>query len=46
MDAAIKRFESKGVHVSESGGSQGRWAYFDTDVCGGVTIELIWSKPH
>jgi hypothetical protein len=37
--------------VSESGswdqgGSQGRWAYFDTDVCGGVTIELIWNKPH
>jgi len=51
MDAAIKLFEGKGVNVSQSGSwdepnSQGRWAYFDTEPYGGVTIELIWRKAH
>ena len=50
MDAAIKLLGDKGVRVSQSGSwneprSQGRWAYFNTENYGGVTIELIWRKP-
>jgi catechol 2,3-dioxygenase-like lactoylglutathione lyase family enzyme len=50
MDAAVKLFQGKGISVSQSGswddpGSRGRWAYFDTEPHGGVTIELIWRAP-
>jgi methylmalonyl-CoA/ethylmalonyl-CoA epimerase len=50
MDEAIKLLESKGAHVTQSGGwdnpgSKGRFAYLDTERYGGVTIELLWNAP-
>ena len=51
MDEAIKLLESRGAPVSQSGGwknpgSEGRFAYMDSEPYGGVTIELLWNKPQ
>jgi len=50
MDEAIKLLQSRGAPVSQSGGwkngSEGRFAYMDSEPDGGVTIELLWNKPR
>jgi catechol 2,3-dioxygenase-like lactoylglutathione lyase family enzyme len=51
MDEAIKLLEARGAPVSQSGGwknpgSEGRFAYMDSEPYGGVTIELLWNKPR
>lgn len=50
MDEAIKYFEGKGLECSQAGGwgekgkaGSGRFAYFDTESLGGITIELLWN---
>ena len=50
MDQAIQLLAGKGAPVSQSGGwknpgSEGRFAYADSEPYGGVTIELLWNKP-
>ena len=49
MDAALAMMKDKGVAVAQGGGldvpaAQGRFAYFDTDAHGGVTLEFVWGK--
>lgn len=49
MDEAIKIFKERGVEVSQDGAwgkteVEGRFAYLETDIIGGLTIELLWSK--
>jgi methylmalonyl-CoA/ethylmalonyl-CoA epimerase len=51
FDAAVARLTDRGLAVTMSGrwdsnGSQGRFAYLDTERHGGVTIELLWNKPR
>jgi methylmalonyl-CoA/ethylmalonyl-CoA epimerase len=51
MDAAIAKLRSRGLGVTMSrgwnvNGYEGRFAYFDADKHGGVTIELLWNKPR
>jgi methylmalonyl-CoA/ethylmalonyl-CoA epimerase len=51
MDAAIATMEAAGLQVTMSGGwdsngHQGRFAYFDTETVGGVSLELLWNKPQ
>jgi catechol 2,3-dioxygenase-like lactoylglutathione lyase family enzyme len=51
FDAAVGRLKGRGLAVTMSGrwdtnGSQGRFAYLDTERHGGVTIELLWNKPR
>jgi catechol 2,3-dioxygenase-like lactoylglutathione lyase family enzyme len=51
FDAAVARLKARGLAVTMSGrwdsnGSQGRFAYLDTERHGGVTIELLWNKPR
>jgi len=51
IDAAVSALESKGLQVTMSGGwdssgSQGRFAYLDTERHGGVALELLWNKPR
>ncbi len=51
FDQAVQALESRGAPVSQSGGwkspgSEGRFAYFDAEPYGGVTIELLWDKPQ
>ena len=52
IDAAAKALEALGAPVVQSGAwgekgkpGSGRFAYADTSASGGVTIELLWSKP-
>lgn len=52
IDAAAKAWESLGVPIVQSGAwgekgkpGSGRFAYADTSLNGGVTIELLWSQP-
>lgn len=52
IDAAAKALEALGVPIVQSGAwgekgkpGSGRFAYADTTPNGGVTIELLWSKP-
>jgi len=51
MDAALERMKGKGVAVAQGGGWDapagiGRFAYFDTEEHGGITLEFVWSKPR
>ena len=51
FDASVTRLTERGLKVTMSGGwdangSQGRFAYLDTERHGGVTIELLWNKPR
>jgi methylmalonyl-CoA/ethylmalonyl-CoA epimerase len=51
MDAAIAQLRAAGLGVTMSGGwdtngHQGRFAYFDAERVGGVSIELLWNKPQ
>ena len=50
-DAAIEMLTAKGAPVLQSGGwdapsGQGRFAFLDTELHGGVTLELIWNKQR
>lgn len=50
MDAAIARFAALGVPVTQSGAwnfpsSHGRYAYVETELHGGVMVELLWNDP-
>jgi catechol 2,3-dioxygenase-like lactoylglutathione lyase family enzyme len=52
IDAAAKALEALGAPIVQSGAwgetgkpGSGRFAYADTSASGGVTIELLWSKP-
>jgi len=50
-DAAIEMLTAQGVPVLQSGGwdavsGQERFAFLDTDMHGGVTLELIWNKQR
>jgi hypothetical protein len=51
MDGTLAKLQQRGLRVTMSGawdvrGSQGRFAYLDSERYGGVTIELLWNKPR
>jgi len=51
MDEAVAALRARGLEVTmsggwDSGGSQGRFAYLDTERHGGVALELLWNKPR
>lgn len=51
MDAAVAQLREVGLQVTMSGGwdtngHQGRFAYFDSEKVGGVSLELLWNKPR
>jgi catechol 2,3-dioxygenase-like lactoylglutathione lyase family enzyme len=51
MDATLAALTARGLAVTMSGGwnvngSEGRFAYLDTEKHGGVTVELLWNKPR
>ena len=51
MDRVVAALTGRGLVVTMSGGwnvngSEGRFAYLDTERVGGVTIELLWNKPR
>jgi catechol 2,3-dioxygenase-like lactoylglutathione lyase family enzyme len=51
MDQAVELLQARGAPLSQSGGwdtpsGKGRFAYFDTEPYGGISIELIWNQPQ
>ncbi len=51
MDQAVELLQARGAPLSQTGGwdtpsSKGRFAYFDTEPYGGISIELIWNQPQ
>jgi catechol 2,3-dioxygenase-like lactoylglutathione lyase family enzyme len=51
MDQAVELLQARGAPLSQSGGwdtpsSKGRFAYYDTEPYGGISIELLWNQPQ
>jgi catechol 2,3-dioxygenase-like lactoylglutathione lyase family enzyme len=51
MDQAVELLLARGAPLSQSGGwdtpsSKGRFAYYDTEPYGGISIELLWNQPQ
>lgn len=49
MDKAVKMFKDRGVNVTQDGAwgekeVAGLFSYLDTDIVGGLALEILWSK--